>query len=246
MPLFRSLLHAHGPWWTLNQRESQESSRVCSQCLLGIQSGQDRRGNNQEKVELSLSFRALKIMETAKEEKSYYSQAVGTHNLSWGVRSANTNCLARTLCEEAPPVTCQALLIHLSGYQSSRVWSQVCRRQLLTLNSQALSCPITEHLAASWQVPKQSKVKLACAMSCSPKPQNKLPHLRPSLYRYAKLIFTAASKLPLSAALKGKQRRHLRLKSFLAPESTVWSLCPQGHASKHQALAFLPPKLMCI
>lgn len=70
-----------------------------------------------------LSFRALEIMEVAKEEKSYYTQVLGRHNLSWGVHFANTNCLARTLCEEAPPVTCRALLIHLSHYQSS---SQVC------------------------------------------------------------------------------------------------------------------------
>lgn len=81
------------------------------------------RANNQEKVELSLSFRALEIMEIAKEEKSYYSQALGTHNLTWGVCSTDTNCLARTLCQEATPVTWQALLIHLSHHQSSPITS---------------------------------------------------------------------------------------------------------------------------
>lgn len=78
---------------TETERENQQSGGVCSQCLPGIQSGQDTQEETiRKKAELSLLFRALEIMEIAKEEKKILLQS-DFRNVSWGVHSANTNCL---------------------------------------------------------------------------------------------------------------------------------------------------------
>lgn len=93
------------------------------------------RANNQEKVELSLSFRALEIMEIAKEEKSYYSQALGTHNLTLFL-------FVLQILTALPGPCVRKLLLSLGRpfwyiYPTTKVaQSQACRGQHLILNSQ--------------------------------------------------------------------------------------------------------------